>query len=125
GVGGLDLGVKLAVPNARAVCYVEREAYCCEVLATRMRQGFLDDAPVWSDLQTFRGAPWRGLVDCVIAGIPCQGNSLAGLPKLEDDERNLWPATRRLLRAVRPALFFLENPPGIAIPDPPKRAPVL
>jgi DNA (cytosine-5)-methyltransferase 1 len=46
GVGGLELGVKLAVPTARTVCFVEREAYCCEVLAERMEDGCLDEAPI-------------------------------------------------------------------------------
>lgn len=71
GVGGLDLGLHLAVPAARTVCYIEREAYCCEILVERMEEGGLAEAPVWSNLRTFDGKPWRGVVDCVTAGYPC------------------------------------------------------
>ena len=87
GIGGLDLGVSGAIPNARTVCYVEREISCCKILAARMRDGCLDDAPIWTDIDTFDGRPWRGVVDCIVAGIPCQGNSLAGNRRLEADPR--------------------------------------
>ena len=71
GVGGLDIGLKLAVPTARVVCMAEREGYCCEVLATRMEEGSLEASPIWTDIRTFDGKPWRGLVDCIVGGYPC------------------------------------------------------
>ena len=37
GVGGLDLGLRLAQPNARTVCFVEIEAYAAAILATRIK----------------------------------------------------------------------------------------
>lgn len=78
GVAGLDLGIGLAIPTARTVCVVEREAYCVETLATRGEEEALAPAPVWSDLRTFDGRPWRGVVDLLAAGIPCQPHSVAG-----------------------------------------------
>lgn len=45
GVGGLDLGVRLAEPAARSVCYVEREAAAAAVLVARMEDGWLHPAP--------------------------------------------------------------------------------
>lgn len=80
GGGGLDLGVQLAVPAACTVAYVEIEAYACEILATRMQEDGLDAAPIWSDLQTFDGRPWRRCVDLLIGGYPCQPFSVAGQP---------------------------------------------
>ena len=71
GAGGLDLGLHLAVPEARVVCYVEQDAYACAVLATRMEEETLPPAPVWSDVSTFRGEPWRGKVHCIVGGFPC------------------------------------------------------
>jgi DNA (cytosine-5)-methyltransferase 1 len=68
GVGGLDLGLRVAQPNARVVCFVEIEAFACEILATRMEDKSLDEAPVWTDLRSFDGKPWRGIVDCITAG---------------------------------------------------------
>jgi len=70
GVGGLDLGVSLAT-GGRTVCYVEREAFAASVLVGRMAASALDPAPVWDDLKTFGGVPWRGAVDLVCAGFPC------------------------------------------------------
>ena len=38
GYGGLELGLRIAVPNARTVCYVEREMYPCAILEARMQE---------------------------------------------------------------------------------------
>ena len=112
GVGGLDLGIRVAQPNARAVCFVEIEAFACEILATRMEDKTMDEAPVWADLRSFNGKPWRGIVDCITAGYPCQPFSVAGKQKGKDDPRHLWPDVYRIVREVRPRLCFFENVPG-------------
>lgn len=113
GAGGLELGVQLAVPGAHAVCYVEREAYVAAALVARMEEAALVPAPVWSDLTTFDGRPWRGAVDLVTAGFPCQPWSAAGKHGGVDDERWLWPDIERILREVRPRRVLLENVPGL------------
>ena len=60
GVGGLELGLKLALGERyKTVCYVEREAYCTSVLVARMADKALDRAPIWDDLTTFAGKCWR------------------------------------------------------------------
>lgn len=87
GGGGLDLGVELAMPGARSVCMVEREAFACAHLVSAMQAGLLAPAAVWSDARTFDGRPWRGLVDGLIGGIPCQPHSNAGR-QLGDPDRN-------------------------------------
>ncbi|MBK7086890.1 MAG: DNA cytosine methyltransferase [Flavobacteriales bacterium] len=113
GAGGLGRGVHMALGDARTVCVVEYEASAIELLVTRMEEGWLDDAPVWTDLHTFDGGSWRGRVSGVVAGIPCQPHSVAGKGLGADDPRDLWPVTARLLRDARPRWFFLENVPGI------------
>lgn len=112
GIGGLDLGIGLAFPGARAVCYVERESACIELLAARMAEGRLASAPVWSDLATFDGAAWRGRVDCVAAGYPCQPFSLAGRGLAQADPRHLWPDVARVIDETRAGLVVLENVRG-------------
>lgn len=112
GGGGLELGVELAVPTARTVCWVEWEAFCCAVLVSRMEAGAVAKAPLWSDLRTFDGKPWRGAVDLVTAGYPCQPFSQAGARRGEDDPRHLWPHVHRVIEEVRPSLVFLENVAG-------------
>lgn len=113
GIGGLDLGLALALPAARTVCYVENDAYACAVLATRMAEKAMDDAPIWTDLRTFDGRPWRGVVDCLVAGFPCQPFSVAGKRRGITDERWLWPDIARIVREVEPRFVFLENVPGL------------
>ena len=113
GGGGLDLGVKLALGDARTVCYVEREAFSALHLVKAMEEGFLDKAPLWSDLRTFDGRPWRGVVDWLIGGIPCQPHSVAGQGLGASDDRDLWPAAARIIEEVRPGVVFLENVEGI------------
>lgn len=112
GAGGLDLGVRMALPNARTVCAVEIEAYACEVLASRMEEGRLDSAPIWTDLRTFDGRPWRGVVDLVIGGYPCQPFSAAGKRLGTDDPRHLWPHVARILRECEAPACFFENVRG-------------
>jgi len=109
GAGGLELGVSLAAPGYRAVCYVEGETYAAGVLAARMEEACLAPAPIWDDLRTFDGRPWRGIVDIVTAGYPCQPFSLAGKQRGERDPRYLWPDVKRVIGEVKPALVFCEN----------------
>lgn len=112
GAGGLDLGFKLAVPTARTVCYVEIEAYAAAVLAARIKDKALDDAPIWSDLRTFDARRWRGSVDWVIGGYPCQPFSQAGKRLGADDPRHLWPHIARILRECEAPAAFFENVQG-------------
>jgi len=72
------MGVELALGagSCRVLAYVEREAYACEVLASRMEKGDVDPAPIWTDVTTFDARPFRGLVDIVSGGFPCQDISV-------------------------------------------------
>ena len=68
GAGGLDLGLQIALPFARTIALVERDAFAAAILVARMLDGSLDDAPIWDDVGTFDGRPWRGAVDIITAG---------------------------------------------------------
>ena len=109
GIAGIDLGFKLAVPGARTVCYVENEATACEKLVARMEDGALDEAPIWTNLKTFDGKPWRGRIHCLTSGYPCQPFSCAGKQRGTKDPRHLWPHVARIIREVEPEWVFLEN----------------
>lgn len=115
GVGGLDLGVQLAEPAARTVCYVEREAHAAAVLVARMEEGWLHPAPVWSDLRTFDAGAWRGAADCFVSGDPCQGNSVAGKRLGEADDRWLADRVVECFDASGAHRLFRENVTGNAI----------
>ena len=110
GVGGIELGLKLAVPAARTVCYVEWNRHCQAVLQARMRDGLLDAAPIWDNVTTFDGRPWRGRVHCVAGGFPCQDISCAGKRAGFVGERSsLWFEFARVIHEVGPDFVFVEN----------------
>ncbi len=99
----------------RTVCYVERDPYAVRVLRARMRDGSLDDAPVWGDLRTFYGREWRGVVDLVSAGFPCQPYSTASRGRRVAVD--LWPEVHRVIGECLPGGVFLENVSERAIWD--------
>ena len=106
------MGVRLALPRARTVCYVENDIAACGVLVAQIGKGALDDAPVWTDARTFDGKPWRGVVDILIAGYPCKPYSVSGKRLGADDERDLWPEVLRIVSECQPRAVFLENVEG-------------
>ena len=113
GGGGLDIGFRMAIPNARTVCYVEREISSVAVLVKAIKNKYLDDAPIWSDSSTFDSAAWVGKVDWIIGGFPCQPWSVAGRRDGKQDERWLWDDISKFIRTLRPKGIFLENVSGL------------
>ena len=113
GYGGLEIGIERVFPSIRTVCYVEGEAYAASHLVKKMEEGRLHHAPIWNDLRTFDGQPWRGKVDLIAGGFPCQPFSSAGKQLGDEDPRHLWPFIKRIVGKVRPAFLFFENVPGV------------
>lgn len=111
GYGGFELALRNH--GVRTVAHVERDAYAAATLVARMAEAQLDHAPIWDDLTTFDGRPWRGRVDLITAGFPCQPFSSAGQRRGLDDDRWLWPAIARIVAEIRPRYVFLENVPGV------------
>lgn len=110
GAGGGILGGSLL--GWRTVCAVERNPYAASVLASRQNDGILAPFPIWSDVCTFDGKPWHGLVDVVSGGFPCQDISAAGNGAGIDGERSgLWREMARIIGEVRPRFAFVENSP--------------
>jgi DNA (cytosine-5)-methyltransferase 1 len=98
----------------RTVCAVERDAYAAQVLAQRQNDESLRPFPIWSDVQTFDGSPWRGIVDVVSGGFPCQDISIAGKGAGISGERyGMWSHMARIVGEVRPRYVFVENSPAL------------
>ncbi|MFD0669685.1 DNA cytosine methyltransferase [Ramlibacter sp. MAHUQ-53] len=110
GAGGGILGGHLL--GWRTVCAVEWEPYAASVLVARQNDGLLPPFPIWDDVQTFDGKPWRGIVDVVSGGFPCQDISIAGKGAGLDGERSgMWKHMARVVGEVRPRYVFVENSP--------------
>jgi|TARA_R110000744_G_scaffold5271_3_gene18604 DNA (cytosine-5)-methyltransferase 1 len=118
---GVGLGVRWLASNGwiapdtafRPVCYVEREITAAARLVARMEETRTHHkAPVWDDVGSFDGHPWRDRVHCITAGYPCQPFSQAGLRRGKRDERYLWPDIARIIAEVQPVEIILENVAG-------------
>jgi DNA (cytosine-5)-methyltransferase 1 len=114
GAGGGILGGGLL--GWRTVCAVEWEPYAAGVLAQRQNDGLLEPFPIWDDVQTFDGIPWRGCVDVVSGGFPCQDISCAGRRVGITGERSgMWGHMARIVRQVGPRSVFVENSPMLTL----------
>lgn len=106
GAGGGLLASMLLGHNI--VCAVERDEYCIEVLIQRQNERALSPFPIWDDICTFDGRPWRGTVDLVSGGFPCQAFSSAARGR-NITEKDLWGEMCRVIREVEPRVVFAEN----------------
>ena len=94
------------------VCAVEWDKHARQCLLARQRDGCLPRFPIWDDVQTFDGKPWRGRVDVVCGGFPCQDISAAGKGAGIDGARSgLWGEMARIIREVGPRFVLVENSP--------------
>jgi DNA (cytosine-5)-methyltransferase 1 len=110
GAGGGILGGHLL--GWRTVCAVEWEAYPASVLCARQNDGLLESFPIWDDVQTFDGKPWRGIVDVVSGGFPCQDISAAGKGAgIEGERSGMWKEMARVICEIRPKYVYVENSP--------------
>jgi len=110
GAGGGILGGKLL--GWRTVCAVEWDAYAASVLVARQNDKTLEPFPIWDGVQTFDGRVWRGRVDVISGGFPCQDISAAGKGAGIDGERSgMWSHMARIVGEVLPRFVFVENSP--------------
>jgi DNA (cytosine-5)-methyltransferase 1 len=106
GAGGGLLASSLIGINT--VCAIERDEFCQHVLVQRQNDRILKPFPIWDDVTTFDGKPWRGTVDLVSGGFPCQAFSSAARGR-NIASKDLWGEMRRIIGEVQPKLVFAEN----------------
>lgn len=109
GYGGLELGLERAGVDVRPVCYLEIEAYVQALLVKEIEEGRMAPAPIWTDLKTFDASSFRGKVDGVTCGYPCQPFSAAGKRLGEKDPRHLWLKIREHINTIGARWVFAEN----------------
>ena len=113
GYEGIGLGLRRIFPNLREIAYVEREGFVAANLVAKMEEGKLDAAPVHTDVKTFPYRKFRGCVDILSGGFPCQPFSAAGKRQATEDPRHLFPYIAEGIRECQPRIVFLENVQGI------------
>lgn len=106
GIGGFDLAAEWM--GWENVFQAEWDLYCQKVLAKNF-----PNVKRYGDIKEFDGTKYRGLIDVISGGVPCQPSSVAGQRKGEKDDRWLWPEMLRIVREVKPPFVVCENPPGI------------
>lgn len=113
GYGGIAIALK---DYARPILYCEIEEYAQRILLSRIKDELLPFAPIWPDVRRLDGNPFRGLVDILTAGFPCQDISAAGKGKgLAGERSGLFYEIIRLTEEIKPPFIFLENVPAIKL----------
>ena len=113
GYEGIGQGLRRVLPNVREIAYVEIEAFAIANLVNKIETGRLHQAPIYTNLKTFPYRKFRGLVDIISGGFPCQPFSQAGVRKATEDPRHLFPFIAEGIRECQPRIVFLENVEGI------------
>lgn len=124
GGGGLAIGTELAGFHHLVVSELDGRA--CQTLRRNRGEG-LDlfhqaaESAVWpvieGDCHQVDWTPWRGQVDLLAGGPPCQPFSLGGVHRGDSDPRNLFPEAARALAEMHPRAFCFENVRGLARPS--------
>ena len=112
GYGGIELGLERVLGHINVLAHVEIEAFAIANLVNKMETGKLVPAPVWTDVKTFPAEIFRGKVDILTGGYPCQPFSNAGKRLGRDDPSHLWPWVLHIIDIVRPGICFFENVEG-------------
>jgi DNA (cytosine-5)-methyltransferase 1 len=126
GGGGLALAMHDA--GFRHLLAVEIERRACETLRANTARVYVPTEPdparlvdrwplIEGDVRGVDFTGWRGRVDVVAGGVPCQPWSLGGVHRGYDDPRNLWPELFRCVRETRPRAIIAENVKGLLRPS--------
>lgn len=104
----------------RPIVAIEWDKYSCEVLRARVADGWFAEMSVWEgDVRLFDPSQYKGRVDCIHAGFPCQDISQAGSQRGvgEDTRSGLYRQVLRIADEVQPKYLFLENVSAIVSGD--------
>lgn len=105
GIGGFSLGLERA--GMETVAFCEIEEFCCKILNKHW-----PNVPIHNDIKELNGKKYRGTIDVVCGGFPCQPFSVAGKRAGKEDDRHLWPEMLRIISESKPAWVIGENVSG-------------
>jgi DNA (cytosine-5)-methyltransferase 1 len=106
GIGGFSLAAHWMGWQTSA--FVEWDKFCQKVLTKNF-----PGVPIYDDIREFDGTKYRGQIDLITGGFPCQPFSAAGKQKGKSDDRYLFPEMLRVINEVRPTWIVAENVRGL------------
>ena len=106
GIGGFDLAAEwIGWTN---IFHCEINEFCNRIL-----KYYWPNATQHKDIRETDFTIYRGRIDVLSGGFPCQPFSVAGKRKGTEDDRNLWPEFNRAITEIQPTWVVGENVPGI------------
>lgn len=112
GYEGIGLGLERVFGEINTLANVEIEGFAIANMVKKMETEQMFPVPTWTNLKTFRPRIFRGKVDILTGGYPCQPFSAAGKRKGHKDSRHLWPWIRSAIKVIQPKYCFFENVEG-------------
>lgn len=105
GIGGMEIGLSRAIPNAVPVWFCEKEDYPRSILRKHW-----PGVPIYDNVKNINKSNVES-IDILTGGFPCQSISLCGnMRGLQDDEKSgLWREMWRIIRDLRPRIVIMEN----------------
>jgi len=114
GGGGLDLGFDRAGYTHKAS--YELIPICKETLQNNRPNWIVFGGLDEGDVTKINWEQYKGKIDLIHGGPPCQPFSIAGEQKGIDDERNMWGEFNRAVNIIKPKVFVAENVLGLLNP---------
>lgn len=106
GIGGFQLAAEWV--GWENVASVEIDKFC-----NKVTKYHFPNCKQYEDIKEFDGKPYRGIIDIISGGFPCQPYSQAGKRLGKADERHLWPEMLRIIHEIQPGYVVGENVRGI------------
>ena len=106
GIGGFDLAAEWM--SWENVFHCEFNPWCRRIL-----HHYWPNAQSYADIKRTDFTGWRGAVDVLSGGFPCQPYSTAGKRLGKEDDRHLWPEMLRAIREIAPRWIVGENVRGL------------
>lgn len=102
-------------PSVAASWMGWENAFHCEIndFCNEILKYWFPNSEHYEDITKTDFSQWRGRIDILTGGVPCQPFSVAGQRKGADDNRYLWPHMLRAIREIRPTWVIGENVAGI------------
>ncbi len=106
GLGGFDLAAEWMGWNNKFHCDINP-------FSRKVCSFYWPEAESYDNIKTTDFRIWRGKIDVLSGGFPCQPFSIAGKRMGKEDDRHLWPEFFRAIKEIRPRYVVGENVRGL------------